>query len=376
MKYRQEPVPQSHLIALALLSLIVFFLAEHTAENIQQPRYRLKMKAAQSVVRAQDVIKEELNRRGLKLDKRNDPWHSGLIGEERTVVTSDRGVSTAKILATNPNFAAAFVDLLYRSGVRKGDTVAVGLTGSIPGWNVAFYAACQAMGVTPIVITSVAASDWGANRPDLSWLDMESLLQQHGVFDIKSVAASIGGGADIGRGISPEGRDLLRSSISRNGVPLIEGETLESIIDARMKRYDSLISSGKYAAYVNIGGGLASLGGAMNAKLIPAGFSRHLREINYPVRAVINRMGERDVPIVNLSDVVKVAERFDLPTFIGAELPEVGQGRLYFSEQYDITWTAVLTALLGLIIFSVIRLDLKHYLGRRPRKLKERPEAI
>jgi hypothetical protein len=127
---------------------------------------------------------------------------------------------------------------------------------------------------------------------------------------------------------------------------------------------------------VNIGGGLASLGGAMNAKLIPAGFSRHLREINYPVRAVINRMGERDVPIVNLSDVVKVAERFDLPTFIGAELPEVGQGRLYFSEQYDITWTAVLTALLGLIIFSVIRLDLKHYLGRRPRKLKERPEAI
>ena len=376
MKYRQEPVPQSHLIALALLSLVVFFLAEHTAENIQQPRYRLKMKAAQSVVRAQDVIKEELNRRGLKLDKRNDPWHSGLIGEERTVVTSDRGVSTAKILATNPNFAAAFVDLLYRSGVRKGDTVAVGLTGSIPGWNVAFYAACQAMGVTPIVITSVAASDWGANRPDLSWLDMESLLQQHGVFDIKSVAASIGGGADIGRGISPEGRDLLRSSISRNGVPLIEGETLESIIDARMKRYDSLISSGKYAAYVNIGGGLASLGGAMNAKLIPAGFSRHLREINYPVRAVINRMGERDVPIVNLSDVVKVAERFDLPTFIGAELPEVGQGRLYFSEQYDITWTAVLTALLGLIIFSVIRLDLKHYLGRRPRKLKERPEAI
>jgi poly-gamma-glutamate system protein len=211
VKYRQEPVPQSHLIALALLSLVVFFLAEHTAENIQQPRYRLKMKAAQSVVRAQDVIKEELNRRGLKLDKRNDPWHSGLIGEERTVVTSDRGVSTAKILATNPNFAAAFVDLLYRSGVRKGDTVAVGLTGSIPGWNVAFYAACQAMGVTPIVITSVAASDWGANRPDLSWLDMESLLQQHGVFDIKSVAASIGGGADIGRGISPEGRDLLRS---------------------------------------------------------------------------------------------------------------------------------------------------------------------
>lgn len=375
MKYRQEPVPQSHLIALALLSLVVFFLAERTAQNIQQPRYRLKMKAAQTVVRAQDAIKEELSRRGLKLDKRNDPWHSGLIGEERTVVTSDRGVSAAKILAANPNFAAAFVDLLYRAGVRKGDTVAVGLTGSIPGWNIAFYSACQTLDVAPMVITSVAASDWGANRPDFTWLDMESLLQQRGIFDIKSKAASIGGGADIGRGISPEGRELLKSSITRNGVPLIEGETLESIIGERMRRYDSLVG-GKYAAYVNIGGGLASLGGAMNSKLIPAGYSRHLREINYPVRAVINRMGERDIPIINLSDVAQVAERYDLPTFVGADLPEVGQGSLYYSEQYDITRTAIMTILLGLIIFAVIRLDLKHYLGRRPRKLKERPEAI
>jgi len=376
MKYRQEPVPQSHLIALALLSLLVFVFAEHTADNIQQPRYRLKMKAAQAVVRAQDAMKEEVTKRGLRVDERNDPWHSGLIGEERTVVTSDRGVSAAKILATNPNFSAAFIDLLYRTGVRKGDTIAVGLTGSIPGWDVAFYAACQAMNVTPVVITSVAASDWGANRPDFTWLDMETLLKQRGIFDFKSVGASIGGGADIGRGISPEGRDLLRAAISRNGVPLIEGETLESIIDARMKLYDSLIGGGKYAAYVNIGGGLASLGGALNSKLIPAGCSRHLREINYPVRAVINRMGERDIPIINLSDVAKIADRYDLPTIIGADSPEVGQGSLYYSEHYDITWTAVLTALLGLIIFAVIRLDMKHYLGRRPRMLKERPEAI
>jgi poly-gamma-glutamate system protein len=376
MKYRQEPVPQLHLVALALISLLVFMLAEHTADNIQQPRYRLKIKAAQLAVRAQDAMKEEMSRRGLRLDDRNDPWHSGLIGEERTVVTSDRGVSTAKILATNPNFAAALIDLLYKAGVHKGDTIAVGLTGSIPGWNVALYAACQAMSVTPYIIASVAASDWGANRPDITWLDMETLFKQHGIFGFKTIAASVGGGADIGRGISPAGRDLLHNAISRNSVPIIEGETLESIIDARMKLYDSLVDGGKYAAYVNVGGGLASLGGALNSRLIPAGYSRHLKEINYPVRAVVNRMAERDVPIINLSDVVKIADRFDLPTVVGTEPPEVGQGSLFYSERYNITWTIVLTALLGTLIFAVIRLDLKYYLGRRPRKLKERPEAI
>lgn len=376
MKYRQEPVPQTHMVALALLSLLVFVIAEHTADFIQQPRYRLKMKAAQLVARGQDIMREEMKARGLRVDDRNDPWHSGLIGEERTVITSDRGVNAAKVLATNPNFGAAFIDLLYKAGVRRGDTIAVGLTGSIPGWNLAFYAACQALSATPVVITSVAASDWGANRADLTWLDMESLFVQRGVFSIKSLAASIGGGADIGRGISPEGRDLIRTAIKRNGVPFIEGETLEAIIDARMKLYDSVVAGQKYAAFVNIGGGLASLGGALNSRLIPAGYSRHLRDINFPVRAVINRMAENDIPVINLSDVAKIADRYDLPTTVGNESPEVGQGSLYYSEHYDITWTAVLTALLGLIIFAVIRLDLKHYLGRRPRVLKERPEAI
>jgi poly-gamma-glutamate system protein len=376
MKYRLEPVPQSHLVMLALLSLVVFAIAERTANNIQQPHYHTKIDAAELAVRAQDAMKEELSRRGLKLDERNDPWRTGLIGEERTVVTSDRGVSAAKILATNPNFAAAFIELLYKAGVHKGDTVAVGLTGSIPGWDVAFYAACQAMTVTPIVVTSVAASDWGANRSDLTWLDMESLFFQRGIFKFKSVAASIGGGGDNGRGISPEGRDLLREAIKRNSVPFMEGETLESIIDTRMKLYDSIIGTGRYAAYVNIGGGLASLGGALNSKLIPAGTSRHLKEINYPVRAVINRMAERDVPIVNLSDVAKIATHFDFSTDVGSEPPNLGLGSLYFSGQYDILGTSVLTVLLGLIIFAVIRLDIKHYLGPRPRKMIQRPEEI
>ncbi len=376
MKYRQGPVPQSHMIGLALLALLIFAVAERSAQYIQQAHYHTKMKAAQLVVRVQDAMREELRRRGLRLDERNDPWGTGLIGEERTVVTSDRGVNAAKILATNPNFAAAFVDLIYRTGARKGDTIAVGLTGSLPGWNVSFLAACQALNVVPIVITSVGASDWGANRPDFSWLDMEELMRSHGIVNSKSIAASIGGGGDVGRGISPEGREFIHTSIVRNNVRLIRGETLEEIIQARMNLYDSTIGEGKYAAYVNIGGGLASLGGALNSKVVPSGFSRHLPAINYPVRAVINRMAENDVPVINLSDVVKIAEKFDLPTVVSPEPPEVGQGPLYFKERYDITWASILTAALGFIVFAVIRLDIKHYLRRHPRKPHERTGEV
>lgn len=339
------------------------------------PRYRLKLKAAETAKLAQAAIRAELRHRGLTIDLRNDPWETGLIGEERTMITSDRGVSSAKVLATNPNFAAAFVELLHRAGVKQTEKVAIGLTGSMPGWNIAILAACKAIGAEPVIITSVGASDWGANRPDLTWLDMEAILRAQNVMPYKSAAASLGGGGDNGRGLSPQGQNLIRKAIERNRVVFLDGQTFEESIQMRMDLYANLGVPNGYSAYVNVGGGLASLGGALNDRLIPSGFSRRLPVANYPVRAVINRMSDLQVPVINLSDVVKMAERFELSTIVSPDAPEVGQGSLYFKGRYNVSSTAMLTALLALVVFVVIRLDLKHYLGRRPRPADAEPDT-
>jgi poly-gamma-glutamate system protein len=376
MKWREGPVPTWHLVGLAMLAVVVFWVAERTATQVQQPRYRTKLKAAQTAQLAQEAIRSEVRRRGLSVDLRNDPWETGLIGEERTVITSDRGVISAKILATNPNFAAAFVELLHRAGVDKGERVAIGVTGSMPGWNIAILSACLAVGAEPVLITSLGASDWGANRPDLTWLDMEAVVREAGIWPYKSCAASMGGGGDNGRGLSPEGRALLRKAMERNGVPFLEAGTLEDNIRMRMDKYKELAPPEGYAAYVNVGGGLASIGGAVNERLIPPGYSRRLPVANYSVRAVINRMSDLQVPVINLSEVMTMAKRFELPLLVGPEAPEVGEGSLYFKGQYDVTMTAVLTAVLALIVFGVIRLDLKHYLVRRPRPAPGEPGAV
>lgn len=367
MKWRQGSLGKPSLVGLALFAVLIFYGAEHTARPIQQPRYKTKLHAAELDQQAQRQIQAHLREAGIKIDSRNDPWASGLIGEERTPITSDRGVATAKTLATNPNFAAAFVELLNRSGVKKGDVVAVGMTGSLPGWNVAFYAACTAMDLKPVTIVSVGASDWGANRPDLTWLDMEDIIAKSGIWDFRSVAASLGGGGDNGRGISPAGRDMIRQAIARNNVTLMEDKSLETIIERRMQVYDSVAKTlGPIACYVNIGGGLANMGGALNAKLLPPGVSRHLVKRNYPVRAVINRMAERRIPVINLSNVVKIAEMFDLPTTIVPETPPIGEGSLYFRDQYNTSTTIILTVILTIVVFAVIRIDLRSVFFRRP----------
>ena len=97
------------------------------------------------------------------------------------------------------------------------------MTGSMPGANIAVLSACQAMKVIPVIISSVGASQWGANQLDFTWLDMESALAKNDLFiTFRSVAASIGGRNDMGRLLSPSGRKIITDNIFFHSIPLIK----------------------------------------------------------------------------------------------------------------------------------------------------------
>lgn len=375
MIWRSGKASRTTLVALALFSILIFVLAEMTARPEKQRNFEEKLKAANLAVLAQTEIRDYAASIGLRVDRQNDPYATGLIGQERTPITTDRGVVDAKILSANPNFAAAFVALLHQAGLKPRDTIAVGMTGSFPGWDIAFLAACRAMDLRPLIITSVGSSDWGANIPALTWLDMERILVEKGLWDYRSIAASIGGASDSGRGLSPEGRELIRTAARRNGTFLIEEGNLESSILKRMEVYDSARAGRDIACYVNIGGGSASVGGTRTAKMIPSGLSRHLAERNFSVRGVIVRMAEKGIPVIHLHAVKKLAARYELPDAVSDKAPEVGQGKLYFKDKYSVVSTILLTAVLGLVLFIFIRVDVKHYVFRKPAPVHVRREG-
>lgn len=371
MKWKTEKPVDLTLVALALFSLLVFYVAEHTAEPVRQPYFDKKLQAAKLSLVAREAIKSYAQNLGIKVDIQNDPYRTGIIGQERTPTTTDRGVVGSKIIATNPNFAAVFVEMLVKARVRKNSLVAVGMTGSFPGLDISFLAACVALDVQPIIITSVGSSDWGANLPQLSWLDMERVLNERGIIPFKSVAASIGGGSDNGRGLSPEGRDLIKEAILRNNVRFIDEETLVKIISRRMDMYQEASNGRPIACYINIGGGIASIGGAQNQRLIPPGVTQHLAVKNFPVRAVINQMAERGLPVINISNVERIASRYGIPTDVSGKEPELGDGPIFFKDRYSISDTIVLTSILALVVFVGIRIDVKHYLTSRQRIIPE-----
>jgi len=354
------------LSVLSLLSLLAFIAVENGKVDMKQEWYTEKLEAAQLSELAARQLKSFRLENSVFIDVINDPNQTALIGQEYTMITTDRGYIDSKLSATNPNFAAVVVQLLKDAGVEEDDNVAVALSGSFPGLNISVFAALETLKVNPIVITSVGASNYGANDPYFTWLDMEDVLYKSNVFHHRSVAASIGGGFDVGRGLSPEGRNLIEKAIKRNDVEFINEKHLENSIARRMDVYEKHSNRKPIEAYINVGGGIASLGNTINGKLIPPGLTEFLPMKNFPVRGTIIQMGQKEVPIIHLLNINQLTKKFGLPNS-PVPLPEPGEGEIFVQTKYSMLITSIATAFLVIVIILVYLSERKqHQLGSDP----------
>ena len=321
------------LLGLALLALLLQTVMELSRKPVKQRDYELKLAAARKAHEAFATVRRHRLMEGAELDLVNDPAGTGLIGPEFSRITNAQGVLESKLTTLNPNWAGVIVDYLRQAGVRPGDPVAVALSGSFPGMNICVYAALETMEAAPVVVTSVGASMWGANDPEFTWLDMERLFAEEKIFHISSDASSYGGGNDMGQGLSPEGRDLIGAAIERNGVRELSSANIEDAIVQRMAFYEEAGRGRRYKAYINVGGGVASLGSSRNRILLEEGLSRDLGFRNFPRKGVMVLMSEKGVPVIHLLGMQGLARDVGLPVAPDF-LPEPGEGLPYVRQSY------------------------------------------
>ena len=180
------------LVGLALLSITVYAAAERSLAPVHALAYGKKLEAVRLMQRAEAAILAAKRESGVAVDPHNDPQNRGVIGPQFSLITTDRGSQAAKQLAAHPNFAAAVTQMMLEARVKPGDAVAIGMTGSLPGLNLATLSAARAVGADAIVITSVGASMFGANDPEFTWLDMERVLAEQGILPTRSLQSSSG----------------------------------------------------------------------------------------------------------------------------------------------------------------------------------------
>ncbi|MGQ9679115.1 MAG: poly-gamma-glutamate system protein [bacterium] len=364
MRRRRGKINRWVIFILALVAILFYFLETRTVRTVPSRLYSMKLDAARLSARALELVRNyRLNELHLPIDSINDPNLTGLVGVQFSQITYGRSDLSDALTSTNPNFSAALVEMFYKTGVKKGDTVAINWDGTYPALNIQILTVVKTLGLTPLIVSDQSSGMWGANYPGWTWLEIERVFREGGVWDFKSVLATRGGETDDGRGFSPEGRAILDSVARTTGVELFVPASLSEGVAKRaelFRRCRLLVAVGK----------ASSNSGDPDVHLPSGVFTeRYHRKVGNGIVAVFlsNRL-----PVIHIASPRRIASIYRLP-IAPVPMGEIGKGRLFFERRYSVPRAIFFAlALIGLLFF-VVRYEVEYYLGVRS---EEEGEAV
>lgn len=320
--------PWALLAAAAALSVLLWLGVEAMLGRFTHTAYPDMVRAAHAMQAATQVAREQRTRLGLMQDIATDPNRTGLIGSEFTDLTTSLGDPAAKRTATNPDLAAALVRRVAELDLPPGSPVAVLVSGSFIGANIASIVAVETLGLKPVLVSSLGASMHGATDPELTWLDIEAELRARGVIATKSTVALIGGGSATGGGLSDEGVAAFRAAAQRNAVPVLDEGGVADLLD----RVEALIAAeagGQPPLLINSGGSVAALGTCIDGDRLPLLATGATLPCTDGVPGLVVRTANRAIPVVHLLNMREVAASWGLP-YDPYPLPMVGNNRAVY----------------------------------------------
>ena len=334
------------LFLIAVFNLTLVYVSATSKEYIEKDGLQEKLKSTSIMSACSNSLID------ISPVSEEDMYNTGLVGiassDITTIFDTDiKSMKNSKIACTHPNFAAFIVEKFQEIQLEAGDRVAISMTGSLPGANLAVISACQAMDIEPVIISSLGSSAWGANRNNMSWLNIESHLYTNKKIKYKSIASSIGGENDLGDNLSDKGIEIIESIIAENDVEFVNKASLMENIDRKIEIFKKNNQEFNYKAYVNIGGGAASVGYGDGKDSLKAG-------IIYPIeKNIIKYDGfnnsiakyflDKGIPFINIKNINLLSKSVGL--YPPDKSIEKNQGLLFYS---------VVDYNLFVIIFSII----------------------
>lgn len=328
-------IPLVYVIVSFLILLIGTGLMLYTAHSEKTAYEKEQLGAAIRMKEAEAYMKDEILSLGIPIEP-EDINNTALLGPEFTELTSTPGNPDAKRTALTPDFAAAMVRWYHEAGLKKGDTIAVGSSGSFPGFLIASLCAATEMGLESRVICSLGSSMHGATRPDYNIFDVLNALKTGGFAEFELLAVSPGGSNDQGGGVL-EGvlytgtRELSLKLCEEVGVPVLYYDDLEENIQKRFELYGDGIK-----LFVSIGGASPNCGTSAYTLNFPQGLVLDPPTIpNVRERGLSYEYASRGIPVLNLLNVKQLASENGIP-YDAAPLPEPGTSGVYVTTEYNL----------------------------------------
>lgn len=365
--WRPSDIPTSALLLLAVAAIAALVVVETFTRESASDYYDEMLDASRLVQQSIETLRP-IRGRIEPINPDVDPLRSGLIGIASSPITSNSGHLEAKQATINPNWAAVVIRLLAEAGVAPGDHVAVAVSGSFPALNLSVYAALESMGVTPVVIVSGSASQWGANVPGFAWMDIARELRNAELIDMQAQAATLGGIEDRGIGLNQRGLQLIRRAAEQASIELTVPDSYEAAVTDRIRIYNEGASGEPLAAFVNVGGGTATTGPESIDHFFGSGLLRTAPGGAFRIPSVMGHFLQEGVPVINFSGIRDLSTQFGLP-YPPQQMESVGSGGVYRAESYQ-RWLAALmiVMLLGLTALIMRSANIALAAGQSGRK--------
>ena len=319
-----------------VILLAGLLLIEQTKITAKTPYYDEQIQAAELMKSSLEAIKEERLKRAIPLDVGLDPNQTGIIGEEYTELTTTLGNLEAKRTSSNPAFAALLVKYFKEANLKKGDVIAIGASGSFPTLIVATLSATRVLELEPLLIYSIGSSEYGANIPEFTFVEMLNILNKKNILPYSLLAISMGGYLDQAKGMFfPDSREIIEKIAKESGALFINTENIEENIKQRMQLYKKTAGERPIKAFVNIGGATPNYGNTNASITYPNGLVIDGPKIpDHPERGLIFEYQNLGVPIIHLINIRDLAIKNGLP-IDPVPSPQIGEGGVYRQIVYS-----------------------------------------
>ena len=332
----KEKVAVKYLVLALLIAIGGLIWLELSKTQLFYPEFEKQLEAARLMEQSLRVIKEEREKLGIPIDLEVDPNQTGIIGEEITRLTTTLGKIESKRTSTNPNFAALLVRYYSAAGLKEGDIVAIGGSGSFPALILASLCAAETMGLRPLLIYSIGSSMYGANIPQFTFLVMHQTLVEEDLLSRALIAVSMGGELDLAHHMFyPDSVGLIEELAQSAGVEFIKEKTLAASIKRRMSLYHQHAGELGIKCFVNIGGASTNFGNTPSSLDFPNGLVLEPpMSPNDPERGLLFEYSALGLPVINLLNLNELAVKNGLP-LDPLPLPPVGSGGVYYQVSYN-----------------------------------------
>lgn len=283
---------QLKLVLLALVMAVLWYLSAPAVLTSQERLLWDKVRSGQL------HLTQWRAQHGTATASEDDPWNCGLIGLEWSGITTTLGDLESKRTSCNPAWAIQFSRWFHELGLEAGDPIAIYSSGSFPGLLLNAIAAAESMELDPLLIVSLGASTWGANHPDAPWPVLAGELRRAGFVRKRADFYTLGGGAELGHGLPPEGQALLHDAANEAGVSVLSASSLEEMVSLKA----GLMQAHQSRLLVSIGGSQANLGDAIEVLQLGPGLVTRA-DAGAAGNGVIGAAIHKGIPVIHMLNI-------------------------------------------------------------------------